>query len=248
MSYACEPIFSRLPIPGYAPLTGARFGLGSRTGGAWETHGIDDLAIELYTRSPNALTITRSGNNAIIDWPAGLRGVLQQSPGLAPTAWTYSPSGTTHPVTVPVTTPATFYRLVLSPPNDDFAGRTILSGTSLNVSASNAGATKEAGEQNHATNPGGRSLWWSWTAPTSGTVTIGTTGVTLDTVLAVYTGTALNALTEVVANDDFDGNLFSRVTFPVTQNVTYQIAVDGYNNGGTGAAVGNVQLSLTLAP
>ncbi len=248
LSYACETIFSRLPIPGFAPQTGARFGLGARTGGAWETHGIDDLAIELYTRNANALTITRSGNNATIDWPASIRGVLQHSPGLAPTAWTYTPSGAAHPVIVPATTPAAFYRLVLSPANDDFAGRTLLSGTSVNVSASNAGATKEAGERNHAANPGGRSLWWSWTAPTSGTVTIGTTGLTLDTVLAVYTGNALNSLNEVAANDDFDGNLFSRVSFPATQNVTYQIAVDGYNNNGTGAATGTVQLSLTLAP
>lgn len=45
--YACEPIFVRLPVAGYVPQMGARFGLGSRTGGAWETHSIDDLALQL---------------------------------------------------------------------------------------------------------------------------------------------------------------------------------------------------------
>jgi hypothetical protein len=46
--YACEPVFARLPVTGYTPQMGARFGLGSRTGAAWETHSIDDLALELF--------------------------------------------------------------------------------------------------------------------------------------------------------------------------------------------------------
>ncbi len=48
VTYACEPIFSRLPIPGYAPQRGARFGIAGRTGAAFESHGIDNLALELY--------------------------------------------------------------------------------------------------------------------------------------------------------------------------------------------------------
>jgi len=49
VTYACEPVFTRLPVTGYTPQMGARFGLGSRTGAAFETHGIDDLALELDT-------------------------------------------------------------------------------------------------------------------------------------------------------------------------------------------------------
>jgi hypothetical protein len=48
VSYACEPIFTRLPIPGYAPQRGARFGLAGRTGASFESHSIDNLALELY--------------------------------------------------------------------------------------------------------------------------------------------------------------------------------------------------------
>jgi hypothetical protein len=55
VTYACESIFARLPVTGYAPQMGARFGLGSRTGGAWETHSIDDLALELYLDPTNTL-------------------------------------------------------------------------------------------------------------------------------------------------------------------------------------------------
>ncbi len=48
VTYACEPIFVRLPIPGYVPQRGAKFGLAARTGGSYESHGIDNLALELY--------------------------------------------------------------------------------------------------------------------------------------------------------------------------------------------------------
>ena len=76
-------------------------------------------------------------------------------------------------------------------------------------------------------------------------VTLTLAGSNFDTTLGVYTGTALNGLTQVAANDDYDGNLFSRVTFTATQGVTSQIAVDGYNNG-PAAAVGTIQWSLTM--
>lgn len=53
LTYRCTPIFVGLPIPGYTPLMTARFGLGSRTGGAFETHSIDDLAIQLIVDATN---------------------------------------------------------------------------------------------------------------------------------------------------------------------------------------------------
>lgn len=57
--YGCEPVFTRLPVTGYTPQMGARFGLGSRTGGLWETHSIDDLALELYLDESGLPRITR---------------------------------------------------------------------------------------------------------------------------------------------------------------------------------------------
>jgi len=69
VTYACEPIFVRLPVTGYAPQIGARFGLGSRTGGAWETHSIDDLALELYLDPTNGLPRITS---IIPQFPVGL--------------------------------------------------------------------------------------------------------------------------------------------------------------------------------
>jgi hypothetical protein len=64
-----------------------------------------------------------------------------------------------------------------APPNDDFVNRVTLSGSRISTNASNAGATKELGEPDHSGNPGGSSVWFSWTAPASGRVTLSTNEV-----------------------------------------------------------------------
>ncbi len=61
-----------------------------------------------------------------------------------------------------------------APKNDDFANRLKLSGARTSAKTSNAGATKEIGEPDHLGNPGGSSVWYSWTAPASGRVTLST--------------------------------------------------------------------------
>jgi len=61
------------------------------------------------------LTITRSGGSVVIDWPAGVNGVLEESGNLAPVNWTHSPNGGTHPITLPMANPVKFYRLVYTP-------------------------------------------------------------------------------------------------------------------------------------
>ena len=85
---------------------------------------------------------------------------------------------------------------------------------------------------------GGASLWWSWTPPASGAVTIDTQGSDFDTLLAVYTERSVDALTVVASNDDATG-LQSEVSFMAQQGVVYHIAVDGYG-GATGSVVLNV--------
>ena len=89
-----------------------------------------------------------------------------------------------------------------APANDNFAGRLVLSGATVATSGNNVEATAEAGEPLHWNSNGGHSLWWSWTPTVSGPVTLVTSGSEFDTILAVYTGAALNALTAVATNDD----------------------------------------------
>lgn len=119
------------------------------------------------------------------------------------------------------------------PFNDRFASRPHLTGDNLSVRASNVGATAEPGEPAHAGVPPNASLWWEWTAPTTGNVSVNTTGSTYDTVLAVYTSSGSTAptspdrLTLIAANDDDAGAASSRVAFTAQAGVTYEIAIDG---------------------
>lgn len=130
-------------------------------------------------------------------------------------------------------------RLTPPPNNDDFTNRVALFGIATNFTGLNYGASAEAGEPVHL-NPGGKSVWWSWTAPPSnGIVVIDTFGSSFDTLLAIYTGTTLAGLTTVTNDNDAGSNLTSRVSFSTVANRVYQIAVDGENS-----AEGIVQLHL----
>jgi hypothetical protein len=127
------------------------------------------------------------------------------------------------------------------PPNDDLANAIPLTSfplspaTVLSAASNLAAATKEVGELNHAGNAGGQSVWYRWTAPVSGHVTVDTCGGSTgtDTLLGVYSDAAtyVPPLTEVASNDNACGNL-SRVAFTATQGTAYLIAVDSVGPGG----------------
>jgi hypothetical protein len=124
------------------------------------------------------------------------------------------------------------------PGNDQFLDAALILGDNGRVESSNEGATKEPGEPDHAGDAGGNSVWWQWTAPTGGAMGFDTFGSDFDTLLAVYTGSSLDALTLVGSNDDAGGGSQSRVGFPVLAGTTYWIAVDGY-----GGDQGNIVLN-----
>jgi hypothetical protein len=70
---------------------------------------------------------------------------------------------------------------------------------------------------------GYRTVWYKFTAPTYGFVTIDTIGSNYDTVLAIHTGGCASPV-EVACNDDQEG-FSSRTTFPVVQNEEYYVEV-----------------------
>ena len=127
------------------------------------------------------------------------------------------------------------------PTNDAFANAQVLSTTTGTATGTTVAATKETGEPNHAGNAGGHSVWFRFTATGTGTATIDTFGSSFDTLLAVYTGSAVNALTQLGANNDTSPGFQSRVQLSVVAGTTYQVAVDGY-----AGATGNVTLTWTL--
>lgn len=150
------------------------------------------------------------------------------------------------------------YRLSINrPPNDDFAGALPLAAfvTSAYVADSandqyNVGASLETDEPAHAGDTGGASVWYSFTPTVTQQWSVDTfgpnTGGVLDTLLAVYTGSAVDGLTPVGSSDDSPGSPIaghSRVVFTGVQNTTYWIAVDG-----KGAAMGRFGLRVGGAP
>ncbi len=136
---------------------------------------------------------------------------------------------------------------------DNFASATVWTpGTSTGTTV---GATHQLGEPIHDPNVSGlnqsvqeslnNSIWWQWTATTTGLITVDTLGSALNnTVLAVYTGGSVNSLNQVAFSDNISGsNLKSQVTFTAVAGTTYYFAVDG-----VGSSTGAVQLNLNTAP
>ena len=82
----------------------------------------------------------------------------------------------------------------LTPANDLYAYATPIYGEQYSIYASSRNATRESGEPSHGGLAQGRSLWWTWTAPASGPVTLECDSVELQPVLAVYTGQGLTNL------------------------------------------------------
>jgi hypothetical protein len=94
------------------------------------------------------------------------------------------------------------------------------------------------------TRNGVRSVWYRWVAPAAGQATFDTCTHSYDTVLAAYTGSAVNGLTPVASNDDTTGcggdDHGSRIQFTATAGTTYRVAVDGFNG-----AVGTFTLTFS---
>ncbi len=130
-----------------------------------------------------------------------------------------------------------------APTNDMFANRILLTGSNIVTSGRNLGASAEVGEPSHVGYAATNSVWWRWTAPVNGVVVVNTTGSDFDTLLAIYTGSTVDALALVASDDQSGGNNTSALTFNATGGVTYQIAVDGY-----AGAAGNIALTLLEFP
>jgi hypothetical protein len=137
------------------------------------------------------------------------------------------------PALPPVTEGAIELRIEATPPpaNNDFANAAPLQGTIFEEPGGarfyfasafgyNWAADKEFDEPDHAGDIGGRSVWYSWVAPESGTARIGLCCGAPD-LLGVYSGVAVDQLSEVRSGR---GSL----EVPVTAGSTYRIAVDGH--------------------
>lgn len=112
--------------------------------------------------------------------------------------------------------------------NNDFANRVTLNLDETSF-GNNVGYTQETGEP---TDIGSKTAWWEFTPPSTGTYTLHTAGSDFDTKMAIYTGSAVNALTLVGAADDDSGpGDTSAITTTLTSGLAYKVAVAGWSSG-----------------
>ena len=128
------------------------------------------------------------------------------------------------------------------PHNDDFAERAQIDGLAGSVTVSNTGATKQPGEPDHAGEAGGRSVWWTWTAPADVTVEFDASASDFDVVVAVYEGSTLTGLMPPAGVVETNA-LGSALTLAATAGTAYQLAVDGRDG-----AAGTVALTWSSLP
>lgn len=134
-----------------------------------------------------------------------------------------------------------------APFNDNFASRFTLTGPSLQLEVTNVGATHEPNEPQHFSTPTSNSVWYTWTAPSSGGVIVAVTNTDFNVsspVLAVYTGSVLSSLQRQSSNSaDFE---VARAVFTAVVGQTYQIVFDAIPRYDDGQGI--VTLALNLYP
>lgn len=159
-------------------------------------------------------------------------------------------AGTTYQIAVDGKSGAagqTVLNVGIVPGNDAFAKASTLSGRSLRFTANNAQTSRETDEPRILGSAGGRSLWYRWIAPSTGTFQLTALSNDLDPLLAVYTGSSLNALTLVTAADALPSaegvEKVGLCTINAVAGITYYITVDA-KPGVYGVPTGQFTLSL----
>ncbi len=196
-----------------------------------------DSTLAIYTGgSPGALTLVASNDNSGSLFTSSVSFV--------------SVAGTAYQIAVDGRNAAsglTLLTVQAAPANNDFATAMTLTGPSARVTGTNALCTREPGEPPILGNAGGTSLWYRWTAPKSGRFAVSAFTVDFDPLVAVYTGTALTALSLVGAGDNsgFDGSQRpSLCRFDAIAGTTYFITIDAKPAGIGASNTGEFTLSL----
>ena len=151
------------------------------------------------------LVATAAYTGKTVDALEPIAGTVQSAEGGPPLRYPVV-AGTAYHIAVdavagpdPLTGPVSVAFALFSPPNDDFADTSLLTGRSTTVSTTTFAADREPGEPVHSAGaPTGGSVWFRWVAPAAGTVVV----QARDTrgqpqAVGVYTGARLAELVSV---------------------------------------------------
>ncbi|HEX8834846.1 MAG TPA: S8 family serine peptidase, partial [Abditibacteriaceae bacterium] len=119
-----------------------------------------------------------------------------------------------------------------APANDFYATATAISGTSGSISGNTIGAYSEPNDDSHYGSSS--SVWYKWTAPSTGAVTFDTEGSGFDTELVGFRGATMATADEFTYDRDGGTDSLSQMPFTAIAGTTYNIAVggNGYGFGG----------------
>ncbi len=116
------------------------------------------------------------------------------------------------------------------PPNDFFVNATPIEVLPFADSEPVTGATTETGEPSPTDcEVTGQSVWYRYTPTVATKVGIDTKGSDYSTVMTIYRGTSLNALTEIACSYDVHGSV-SDLILKAKAGVTYQIQISSQEN------------------
>jgi outer membrane protein assembly factor BamB/subtilisin family serine protease len=161
----------------------------------------------------------------------------------------HTTAGTTYQINVEGLSGAsgqTVLAINTTPDNDAFALAQAMTGSSFSVADANINASREGGEPLILGHSGGHSLWYSWTAPKSGTFQVSGYSYDFAPDVAIYTGTSVSSLSLVTsaAGGSITGTSTAvsqcLCTFTATAGTTYMITLDGATSGDLG------EFTLTL--
>jgi hypothetical protein len=132
--------------------------------------------------------------------------------------------------------------------NDFFKDRIRLYGTSIETKGDNISATTEPGDV-YEDYPTARTVWWTWTAPVDGRVTIDTSKSNFFSYIYIFFGDTIDTLSYYLnkRNTIIAG---TTITFDVLKGETYQIEVAGglfyYVTDPTNIFSASGQITLTI--
>ena len=98
------------------------------------------------------------------------------------------------------------------------------------VYGTNRDATADAGEFLKQEYGSEHTVWFKWTAPSSGQLRLEVTDADFDTVMGAFVGSSATSLREVAYDDDGGEENMSAVSLGVESGTTYFIAVGGYGD------------------
>jgi len=128
---------------------------------------------------------------------------------------------------------------------DRFEQAQVITGAFGRTKGPTTEARRQVSEPLHDGKAGGRSVWCKWVAPETRPTLLSTDESDFDTLLAVYTGSAIGNLRRVSSNDNVGTKVSSRLQFNAVAGRIYYIAIDGKKGANNRLAAGTAVLTWT---